>query len=139
MDELPQLVNVLRGEMSLIGPRPERPEIASRIQRRVPDYQLRLAVRPGITGLAQMLVPADDPNDADLTVLRQKLNHDLFYVRQIGLVLDARIAFSTVCYFLAAAVDSLRYSLVDRYAKEVAQVTGTTPGDSERGTEITAA
>src|SRR5688572_15166900 len=92
LDELPQLWNVVRGEMGLIGPRPERPEIAGRIQRRVNDFHLRLLVRPGVTGLAQMLLPADDPNDVALEGLRRKLAHDLYYVREVSVLLDVRIA-----------------------------------------------
>src|SRR5438067_5752665 len=65
LDELPQLWNVLKGDMALIGPRPERPEIAARIAARLPLFHHRLQVRPGVTGLAQMLLPADDPNDAN--------------------------------------------------------------------------
>lgn len=112
LDELPQLWNVLRGEMSLIGPRPERPEIAERIERDLPSYRNRLALRPGITGLAQMLVPADDPKDPQLRSVRRKLAHDLYYIREVNMSLDARIAFSTACYFTASAVESLCKSFV---------------------------
>src|SRR4051812_11368093 len=59
LDELPQLWNVLRGEMSLIGPRPERPEIAAQLERVVPSYRRRLDARPGLTGLAQLRLPPD--------------------------------------------------------------------------------
>ena len=122
LDELPQLWNVIRGEMSLIGPRPERPEIAMRLRPDIPGYDGRLRVRPGITGLAQMLVPADDPNDAALEGVRRKVAHDLFYVREINFLLDLRIAFSTPCYFLAAAVDAMRYGLVRSYGELVEPV-----------------
>jgi lipopolysaccharide/colanic/teichoic acid biosynthesis glycosyltransferase len=112
LDELPQLWNVLKGEMSLIGPRPERPEIARRIERQIPGFRGRLLLRPGITGLAQMSLPADDPQDHDLTGVRAKLAHDLYYVREVNFLLDLRIAISTPCYFLAAAVDGVRRALV---------------------------
>jgi lipopolysaccharide/colanic/teichoic acid biosynthesis glycosyltransferase len=112
LDELPQLWNVLCGQMALIGPRPERPEIAERIQRDLPDYNERLQVRPGITGLSQMLVPADDPHDPKMLNLRKKLAHDLYYVSKANFSLDMRIAVSTFCYFLGAALDSLQHSLV---------------------------
>jgi lipopolysaccharide/colanic/teichoic acid biosynthesis glycosyltransferase len=112
LDELPQLWNVLRGEMALIGPRPERPEIADRIAARVPRFHERLRVRPGITGLAQMLAPADDPNDVSFEGVRRKLAHDLGYVTSIGFSLDAKIALSTVCHFLAAALDAARQAVL---------------------------
>lgn len=121
LDELPQLWNVLRGEMGLIGPRPERPEIAARIGRSLPEFRLRLAVRPGVTGLAQMLLPADDPNDTELDCVRKKLAHDIYYIRKLGLSLDIRVALSTPCYFLSAAVDALRHSLVSNHAMAVEQ------------------
>jgi lipopolysaccharide/colanic/teichoic acid biosynthesis glycosyltransferase len=91
LDELPQLWNVLRGQMSLIGPRPERPELVAMIETQLPGYRNRLLVRPGLTGLAQVQLPAD----SDLRSVRQKLAYDLFYVRRIGPVLDLRIAIAT--------------------------------------------
>lgn len=112
LDELPQLWNVLRGEMALIGPRPERPEIADRIGRDIPEFALRTRLRPGITGLAQMLLPADDPNDTGLHGVRAKLAHDLQYTRNVNVLLDLRIALSTWCYFTSAAVDAARHWLV---------------------------
>jgi lipopolysaccharide/colanic/teichoic acid biosynthesis glycosyltransferase len=99
MDELPQLWNVLRGEMSLIGPRPERPEIAAQLERWLPEFRDRLKVRPGITGLAQMQLPAD----SDLHTVRRKLAHDLHYIEHLGPSLDLRISLSTVLYFAGAA------------------------------------
>jgi lipopolysaccharide/colanic/teichoic acid biosynthesis glycosyltransferase len=119
LDELPQLFNVLRGDMALIGPRPERPEIAERIEQDLPLYRNRLAVRPGITGLAQMLAPADDPKDPQLRIVRRKLAHDLYYIREINMSMDARIAFSTACYFTAAAIESLCKSFVRAPGKAV--------------------
>jgi lipopolysaccharide/colanic/teichoic acid biosynthesis glycosyltransferase len=107
LDELPQLINVLKGEMGLIGPRPERPEIAGQITRRVPQYDGRLAVRPGVTGLAQMLLPADDPADSGMAGVRRKLACDLLYVRQAGLLMDLRVAVVTPCHFLAEAAGSV--------------------------------
>lgn len=91
LDELPQLWNVLRGEMALIGPRPERPEIATQIERALPEFRHRLVVRPGLTGLAQMLRPPDE----DLNTVCHKLAHDLEYIRRMGPVLDVRIALAT--------------------------------------------
>jgi lipopolysaccharide/colanic/teichoic acid biosynthesis glycosyltransferase len=91
LDELPQLFNVLKGEMSLIGPRPERPEFTQFLAREIPGYVARLSVKPGITGLAQVLLPAD----SDLESVRKKLGLDLKYVDNSGLVLDLKIAFCT--------------------------------------------
>ena len=94
LDELPQLWNVLRGEMSLVGPRPERPEIIVQLERALPDYRKRLEVRPGITGLAQVHLPPD----TDLQSVRRKLNYDLYYTRHLSFWLDARILISTPFY-----------------------------------------
>jgi lipopolysaccharide/colanic/teichoic acid biosynthesis glycosyltransferase len=112
LDELPQLWNVLRGDMSLIGPRPERPEIAARIATRVPEFYHRLQIRPGVTGLAQMLLPADDPDDKDFNCVRLKLAHDLEYIEKASFLLDVKITVSTFCFFLAAAVDGARRNLL---------------------------
>jgi lipopolysaccharide/colanic/teichoic acid biosynthesis glycosyltransferase len=91
LDELPQLWNVLRGEMSLVGPRPERPEIARSLEKALPGYRGRLDVRPGITGLAQVLLPAD----SDLASVRRKLECDLDYLERRGPVLDALLLLLT--------------------------------------------
>ncbi len=87
LDELPQLLNVIRGDMSLIGPRPERPEFVPALQQAIPHYTDRLLVRPGVTGLAQVQLPAD----TDLESVRRKLAYDLYYVRQVSFWLDLRI------------------------------------------------
>ena len=129
LDELPQLWNVLRGERGLIGPRPERPEIAARIERKVPEFRNRLQVRPGVTGLAQMLLPADDPDDVNLDGLRKKLAHDIYYVRQLSLLLDLRIALSTPCYFLAAAIHAMQRGFVRAYGAEVEKQLDAAGGD----------
>jgi lipopolysaccharide/colanic/teichoic acid biosynthesis glycosyltransferase len=91
LDELPQLINVVLGEMSLVGPRPERPEFLPKLERAFPDYRRRLAVRPGITGLAQV----QQPPDVDLESVRRKLEYDLYYVEQAGAWLDLRIIVGT--------------------------------------------
>ncbi len=96
LDELPQLLNVLRGDMSLIGPRPERPEFLPGLQRALPAYRERLAVRPGVTGLAQVQLAAD----TDLESVRQKLVYDLYYVERLSPWLDFRILVSTLFYAL---------------------------------------
>jgi lipopolysaccharide/colanic/teichoic acid biosynthesis glycosyltransferase len=96
LDELPQLWNVLRGDMSLIGPRPERPEFVPELERALPAYRQRLAVRPGVTGLAQVQLPAD----SDLTSVRRKLAHDLYYIRHVSFWLDVRLLICTAFYAL---------------------------------------
>jgi lipopolysaccharide/colanic/teichoic acid biosynthesis glycosyltransferase len=96
LDELPQLVNVLKGDMSLIGPRPERPEIVYQLQARIDNYSHRLAVRPGITGLAQVHLPPD----INLDGVRKKLVCDLHYIEHFGLWLDLRILLCTGLLFV---------------------------------------
>ncbi|MBV8228496.1 MAG: sugar transferase [Planctomycetaceae bacterium] len=91
LDELPQLYNILRGEMSLMGPRPERPEFVAQLERAIPRYRERLVVRPGVTGLAQVHLPPD----TDLNSVRRKLVCDLFYIAQLGFWLDLRILVCT--------------------------------------------
>ena len=95
IDEFPQLINVLRGDMSLVGPRPERPEFVSKLEWQVPGYSNRVRVRPGITGLAQLKLPPD----TDLVSVERKLAYDLFYVEHANPGLDFRIICFTVCYF----------------------------------------
>ena len=87
LDELPQLLNVIKGEMSLIGPRPERPEFVHVLSEAIPNYRSRLAVRPGVTGLAQLNLPPD----TDLDSVRRKLVLDCEYIRQAGPWLDLRL------------------------------------------------
>jgi len=91
LDELPQLFNILKGEMSLIGPRPERPEFVPLLAEQVPGYLNRLAVLPGVTGLAQINLPPD----SDLDSVRRKVVLDLEYVKHAGLLLDMRMFFCT--------------------------------------------
>jgi lipopolysaccharide/colanic/teichoic acid biosynthesis glycosyltransferase len=91
LDELPQLFNVLRGQMSLVGPRPERPEFVEVLAEDIPDYLPPLAVRPGVTGLAQINLPPD----MDLDSVRRKQVLDLEYIRTVGPWLDARMLLCT--------------------------------------------
>jgi lipopolysaccharide/colanic/teichoic acid biosynthesis glycosyltransferase len=94
LDDLPQLWNVLRGEMSLVGPRPERPEFAAALGQAIHHYDDRMLVRPGVTGLAQVQLPPD----TDLASVRRKLAYDLYYIRNISIWLDLRLMFCTgVC------------------------------------------
>jgi len=92
IDELPQLWNVLRGEMSLIGPRPERPEFDSQLAIKIPYYNLRYLVKPGITGWAQVLYPYG----ASVEDAYEKLSYDLYYIKNYSIWLDLAIAFKTV-------------------------------------------
>lgn len=94
LDELPQIYNVLAGEMSLVGPRPERPEViqAKGLEQLVPGYRHRLLVKPGVTGLAQVQLPAD----TDITSVRHKIVYDLYYVQNYSLLLDLRLILATV-------------------------------------------
>lgn len=92
IDELPQLINVLKGEMAFVGPRPERPEFVADLQEKIPYYYLRTLIRPGITGWAQIRYPYGET----LKQHREKLEHDLYYIKNISLTLDALITFDTV-------------------------------------------
>ena len=92
LDEVPQLWNVLLGQMSLVGPRPERPFFVDRLRDQIPLYSRRHRVQPGITGLAQVHLHYDDTLDD----VRQKLKYDLFYIETMSLGLDAKILFQTI-------------------------------------------
>jgi exopolysaccharide biosynthesis polyprenyl glycosylphosphotransferase len=96
IDELPQLINVLRGEMSIVGPRPEMPEYVTRFEASIPHYAERHLVKPGITGWSQLymrrLLTPDDAPDV--------LRHDLFYIRSWGLLMDASVIAKTAAEFL---------------------------------------
>jgi sugar transferase (PEP-CTERM system associated) len=92
IDELPQLFNVLAGDMSLIGPRPERPCFAEELETQIPFYHYRTAVRPGITGWAQ--VNADYALTLDEH--REKLEYDLYYIKNLSLWLDLKILVATI-------------------------------------------
>ncbi len=96
LDELPQLINVLIGDMSLIGPRPERPEIALDLQKEFPDFMSRCKVPAGLTGLAQVSSGYADSVDS----YKDKLKHDLEYVQKQSLLLDLKILAKTVLVVL---------------------------------------
>lgn len=92
IDELPQLINVLAGDMALVGPRPERPEFVVQLEQSIPYYQERHSVKPGITGWAQLSYPyGSSEKDA-----REKLQYDLYYVKHQGLLFDLQIILQTV-------------------------------------------
>ncbi len=92
LDELPQIVNVLRGDMSFVGPRPERPHFVATLRERVPYYLQRLSVKPGITGWAQIR----SSYGSSVEDAMQKLEYDLYYVKNMSIFLDVLILFHTV-------------------------------------------
>ncbi len=96
LDELPQALNVLRGEMSMVGPRPERPEFVGELTRRISFYRARHAVRPGITGWAQINQWYGD----SVAAAQEKLEYDLFYVKHASFFLDILILLRTVAIVL---------------------------------------
>jgi lipopolysaccharide/colanic/teichoic acid biosynthesis glycosyltransferase len=91
LDELPQLINVFKGEMSIIGPRPERPVFVKALHAEIHRYPNRLKVKPGITGLAQVR----QHYDSSLRDVKRKVHYDLLYIRRMCLLMDVRIVFST--------------------------------------------
>jgi lipopolysaccharide/colanic/teichoic acid biosynthesis glycosyltransferase len=92
LDEVPQLINVLRGEMNIVGPRPERPSIVVRLREHVGEYPMRHRVKPGITGWAQI----NHSYDASIEDVRTKVRYDLEYIRQQGMMFDLKIMLLTV-------------------------------------------
>jgi sugar transferase (PEP-CTERM system associated) len=97
IDELPQVINVLRGEMSVIGPRPERPEFVSMLEEQIPFYGLRHSVRPGITGWAQVKYQYG----ASVEETKTKLEYDLFYIKHLSIMLDLAVLFETAKVMLS--------------------------------------
>ena len=92
LDELPQLINVIKGEMSFIGPRPERPVFIRELERQIPFYDLRQLVRPGVTGWAQVMYTYGASMDDAL----EKLQYDLYYIKNYSLLLDFAILLKTL-------------------------------------------
>ncbi len=92
MDELPQVFNILRGEMSLIGPRPEREVYASQMEQIEPEYRFRLAVKPGLTGWAQVKFGYGEGDQSEL----QKLQYDLYYIQHRSCLFDITIILKTL-------------------------------------------
>jgi exopolysaccharide biosynthesis polyprenyl glycosylphosphotransferase len=98
IDEIPQLINVLRGDMSLVGPRPERPYFVEQLEREIPIYVTRFNVKPGISGLAQ----TKHRYDASLDDVREKMKFDLYYIENMSLTLDLKILLRTIYVVLTA-------------------------------------
>jgi exopolysaccharide biosynthesis polyprenyl glycosylphosphotransferase len=92
LDELPQMLNILKGEMSLVGPRPERPYFVEKLAEEIPYYKRRLKVRPGVTGWAQVKHKYDE----SLEDVKAKLKYDLFYIENMSLKMDFKILFRTI-------------------------------------------
>lgn len=98
IDEIPQFVNVLRGEMSFIGPRPERPYFVKELSKSISFYEIRHTIKPGLTGWAQVSTKYGESEEDSLT----KLQYDLYYIKHRGMFLDLRIilkTMSTVIFF----------------------------------------
>jgi lipopolysaccharide/colanic/teichoic acid biosynthesis glycosyltransferase len=96
IDEIPQFWNVLKGEMSLVGPRPERPYFVEKFKKEIPLYTRRLRVRPGISGWAQI----KGAYDSSIDDVKQKLQYDLFYLENMSLRMDLKILLNTVYVIL---------------------------------------
>jgi exopolysaccharide biosynthesis polyprenyl glycosylphosphotransferase len=92
LDELPQLWNVLRGDMSFVGPRPERPFFVEQLEKEIPFYQQRHAVKPGLTGWAQIKYEYG----SSIEDAMEKLRYDLYYIKHLSVALDLSIVFDTV-------------------------------------------
>ncbi len=125
IDELPQLWNVLRGEMSLVGPRPERPEFVPNLEKHIPRYRERLQVPPGLTGLAQVQLPPD----TDLGSVRLKLAYDLYYAQRLSVWLDFRLMVATAFQVLGIpfAVSRVLLAIPSGDAVELAYEAGIPP------------
>lgn len=118
IDEIPQLINVLKGEMSLVGPRPERPEFVQTLSKSIPFYTERLMVPPGVTGWAQVMYPYAATIDGS----RRKLQFDLYYIKHMGLMLDCLILLRTI----KTVVVGLRHESIDEQ-DPVKEAAGTRP------------
>ena len=101
LDELPQLFSVIKGEMSLIGPRPERPEIEERILKKIPFYNYRNVLKPGISGWAQV----NYPYGSSIRDTINKLSYDIYYINHISFLLDILILFKTIKIVFTARAD----------------------------------
>ncbi len=92
LDEIPQLINILRGDMSFIGPRPERPEFTKELEKKIPYYNLRHLVKPGLSGWAQI----NYPYGASVEDAIEKLQYELYYIKNYSLLLDLKVALKTL-------------------------------------------
>lgn len=130
VDEIPQLMNVLRGEMSLVGPRPERPEFIDTLAEAIPFYKERLLVPPGITGWAQVKYPYA----ASIEAARRKLQFDLYYIKHMSFFLDTLILLRTFRTILVGLRHSEEDEMVAPTTGAVIPMDLTSPRDSEAKT-----
>ena len=98
IDEIPQVLNILKGEMSFIGPRPERPEFISDLEKALPFYKTRLLVKPGLSGWDQV---SGEYHSASVEDTLKKLQNDLFYIKNRSLYLDGIIVLKTIAAVLS--------------------------------------
>ena len=92
LDEFPQFYNILKGDMSMIGPRPERPEFVEDLEKKIPFYALRNVVKPGLTGWAQVNFPyANNLEEQEI-----KLRYDIFYIKEQNIYIDFKIIIKTI-------------------------------------------
>ena len=96
IDELPQLWNVLRGDISLIGPRPEFPEAVAKYSEEIPNYTIRHSVKPGLSGWAQIYHERHPHHGIDVLETANKLSYDLYYIKHRSFLLDMKIALRTI-------------------------------------------
>lgn len=99
LDEVPQLINVIKGDMSLIGPRPDMPELTHQLEQKIPLYRHRLRVKPGLTGWAQITVPYPQTFEQ----VQKKFNCDIYYIENMSLKLDIKILFNTILTIFSAS------------------------------------
>lgn len=118
IDEIPQLLNVLKGEMSLVGPRPERPEFVVQLAEQIPYFQERLMIQPGITGWAQVKFPYG----ASIEDTRKKLEYDLYYMKHMSVLLDLFILLDTVRTILTGGMGQGARDAAPHYHTRRAQV-----------------
>ncbi|MHB8904160.1 MAG: sugar transferase, partial [Patescibacteria group bacterium] len=98
LDEVPQVINIIRNEMSFIGPRPERPEIVAELEKQIPYYKTRLLIKPGLTGWDQV---SGEYHSATSEDTLEKLQYDLFYLKQRSLYLDLDITLRTIATMIS--------------------------------------
>ncbi len=92
LDETPQFINILKGEMSFIGARPERPEFVEELEKQIPLYTMRNTIKPGITGWAQVMYPYANTIEEQ----RMKLQYDLYYIKKRCIIMDVKIIIKTI-------------------------------------------